>query len=185
MRSARSASRSGKRSERNASGSVRKREVRRTAPSVSQTGRGMEAPPCLPLVTEALRRGVRSQYLGSLTTAERLRVILSLLLLALLLLPHLAFAASRTRSAPRRFPCPWSPRRELHRRSRPALLIRAPCCSRVPRPTAGWLRALSCALAHSSTRLLFLRAATLSPTAKLLSSSTLRPHLNAKATPRT
>src|SRR5215204_2813053 len=129
------------------------------------------------LFTEARRRGIRSQYLGSLTTAESLRVILALLLLALLLLPHQAFGAFRTRSAPRRFPCPWSPRRELHRRSRRALLSRAPCCSKVPLPIAGWLRALSCVLAHSSTRPLFLRAATFSPTAKLLSSSTLRPHL--------
>ena len=41
-----------------------------------------------------------------------------------------------------------------HRRSRRGLRRRAPCCSKVPRPIAGWLRALSCVLAHSSLQAL-------------------------------
>src|SRR5215210_4833694 len=71
-------------------------------------------------------------------------------LLVLLLLPRLKCGASRKRSALCRCPYPYTRSREPHRRSRRALRRRAPCCSKGPGPLVGWLRALSCVLAHSS-----------------------------------
>src|SRR5215212_2699767 len=85
-----------------------------------------------------------------MATAERFRPERVGFPLALLLLPYLGSLASRRRSVLCHCPCLYTQSREPHRRSRRALRRRAPCCSRDPGPIVGWLRALSCGLAHSS-----------------------------------